>query len=400
MRMTHPLRIAMVGPAATSIPPSGSSSVELFTSLLTEGLVARGHRVTLFATGTSRTSADLHVTLARGYGEDSSAWPWELCELLNLTAALERASEFDVIHYQAISWPISLPLTRLASVPLVQTVHHAPSREEISLWSHYPEAPFVAISHAQASLLAGLNVIATIHHGVDPDAFTFSPTPRDYLLYLGRFTEGKGVPQAIEVAHRTGSRLILAAAENDYYRTDVAPHVDGTRVTYAGEVGHAEKVALLGGALALLYPVQTAEPFGLVLTEAMACGTPVAALDRGAVREIVEDGITGGIFSSLDQMVDGLGGHRPRPRLGPRPHGRTLRRGEDDRRLRRDVRAARSRERRSRRPQIGFSADRCGARAGHRVVGVIRRKRAADPFLDDNLRALLLNDLRIDVVLP
>jgi glycosyltransferase involved in cell wall biosynthesis len=306
MRMTRELRIAQVGPVATSIPPPGSSSVELFTSVLTEGLVARGHRVTLFATGTSRTSADLHATLARGYGEDAAAWPWELCELLNLSAALERASEFDVIHYQAISWPISLPLTRLASVPLVQTVHHAPSRDEIALWSHYPEAPFVAISHAQASLLAGLNVIATIHHGVDADAFTFSSTPRDYLLYLGRFTEGKGVLQAIEVAHRTGSRLILAAAENDYYRTIVAPHVDGTRVTYAGEVGHAEKVALLGGARALLYPVQTGEPFGLVLTEAMACGTPVAALDRGAVREIVEDGITGGVFSSLDQMVDGL----------------------------------------------------------------------------------------------
>ena len=304
--MSRPLRIAQVGPVATSIPPPGSSSVELFTSLLTEGLVARGHRVTLFATGTSRTSADLHATLARGYGEDASAWPWELCELLNLSAAVERASDFDVIHYQAISWPISLPLTRLASVPLVQTVHHAPSRDEIALWSHYPEAPFVAISHEQASLLAGLNVIATIHHGIDPDAFTFSSTPRDYLLFLGRFTEGKGVLQAIEVAHRTGRPLILAAAENDYYRETVAPHVDGIHVTYAGEVGHAAKVTLLGGAQALLYPVQAGEPFGLVLAEAMACGTPVAALDRGAVREIVEDGVTGGVFSSLDQMVDGL----------------------------------------------------------------------------------------------
>ena len=300
------LRIGMVAPVATSIPPPASSSVELFTSLLTEGLVARGHRVTLFATGTSRTSAELHATLPRGYGEDTAAWPWELCELLNVSAAVERATEFDIIHYQAISWPISLPLTRLSPVPLLQTVHHAPSRDEISLWSHYPEAPFVAISHAQASLLAGLNVIATIHHGVDPDAFTFSSTPRDYLLYLGRFTEGKGVLQAIAVAQRTGWPLILAAAENDYYRTAVAPHVDGTRVIYAGEVGHADKVALFGGARALLYPVQTGEPFGLVLTEAMACGTPVAALDRGAVQEIVEDGVTGGIFSSLDQMVDGL----------------------------------------------------------------------------------------------
>jgi len=306
MLMTRPLRIAQVGPMATSIPPSGSSSVELFTSLLTEGLVARGHSVTLFATGTSRTSATLHATLSKGYGEDLSAWPWELCELLNLSAALERASEFDVIHYQAMSWPISLPLTRLVSVPLVQTVHHAPSPDEIRLWARYPEAPFVAISHEQASLLAGLNVVATIHHGVDTDAFTFADSPRDYVLFLGRFTEGKGVLQAIEIAKRACVRLVLAAPENDYYRTVVAPHVDGTQITYVGEVGHAEKVALFGGAQALLYPVQTGEPFGLVLAEAMACGTPVAALDRGAVREIVEHGVTGGVFSSLDQLVDGL----------------------------------------------------------------------------------------------
>jgi len=304
--MTRPLRIAQVGPVKTSIPPFGSSSVELFTSLLTEGLVARGHRVTLFATGTSRTSAELHVTFAKGYHEGLEAWPWELCELLNLTAALERASEFDVIHYQAMSWPVSLPLTRLVSVPLVQTVHHAPGPLEMALWTRYPEARFVAISHAQASMLEGLNVIATIHHGVDTDTFPFSGTPRDYLLYLGRFTEGKGVLQAIEVARRTSRRLILAAPENDYYQTAVAPHVDGTHITWAGEVGHAEKVALLGGAQALLYPVQKGEPFGLVLVEAMACGTPVAALDRGAVREIVEHGITGGIFSSLDELVAGL----------------------------------------------------------------------------------------------
>jgi glycosyltransferase involved in cell wall biosynthesis len=300
------LRIAMVGPVATSIPPPRSSSVELFTSLLTEGLVARGHHVTLFATGTSRTSADLHVTLPRGYGEELSLWPWELCEMLNLSAALERAPDFDVIHYQAMSWPISLPLTRLVSTPLVQTVHHAPGSDEIALWSRYPEAPFIAISNEQAARLAGLNVVATIHHGVDMDAFRFSSSPQNYLLYLGRFTEGKGVLQAIEVARRSGRRLILAAAENDYYRACVAPHVDGVQIVYAGEVGHAEKVALIGGAQALVYPVQAAEPFGLVLIEAMACGTPVAALDRGAVREIVDEGITGGVFSSLDDLVAGL----------------------------------------------------------------------------------------------
>jgi glycosyltransferase involved in cell wall biosynthesis len=301
--MNRPLRIAMVGPVATSIPPSGSSSVELFTSLLTEGLVARGHQVTLFATGTSRTSADLHVTLPKGYGEDLAQWPWEMCEMLNLAAALERATDFDVIHYQAMSWPISLPMTRLVPVPLVQTIHHAPGHDEIALWSRYPEAPFIAISAEQATRLAGLNVVATIHHAVDMDAFTFSATPEDYLLYLGRFTEGKGILQAIEVARRTSRRLILAAAENDYYRTNVAHYVDGKQIVYAGEVGHAAKAALLGGAQALVYPVQAAEPFGLVLIEAMACGTPVAALGRGAVREIVDEGVTGIISESLDDLI-------------------------------------------------------------------------------------------------
>jgi glycosyltransferase involved in cell wall biosynthesis len=141
---------------------------------------------------------------------------------------------------------------------------------------------------------------------MDMEAFRFSPAPQNYLLYLGRFTEGKGVLPAIDAARRTGRRLILAAAENDYYRACVAPHVDGVQIVYAGEVGHAEKVALLGGAQALVYPVQAAEPFGLVLIEAMACGTPVAALDRGAVREIVDEGVTGGVFSSLDDLMAGL----------------------------------------------------------------------------------------------
>jgi len=141
---------------------------------------------------------------------------------------------------------------------------------------------------------------------VDTMALAFQEHPDDYLLFLGRFTEGKGVLQAIEVAKRAGIRLILAAADNDYYRDVVAPHVDGTQITYAGEADYAGKVKLFGGARALLYPVQSREPFGLVLAEAMACGTPVAALDRGAVREVVDDGVTGIIFESVDQMAESL----------------------------------------------------------------------------------------------
>ena len=191
-------------------------------------------------------------------------------------------------------------------MPILQTLHHSPSAAEVKLWSRYPEAPFVAISNEQARLLTGVNVVDTVLHGIDTDRFTFRETPEDYLLFLGRFTEGKGVLQAIEIAKRLGMRLILAAADDAYYREKIAPHVDGRLITYFGEADFAAKVALYGGARALLYPIQAREPFGLVLAEAMACGTPVAALDRGAVREVVDDGVTGLVFDDLEQMVNEL----------------------------------------------------------------------------------------------
>jgi glycosyltransferase involved in cell wall biosynthesis len=300
------LRIAHIAPVATMVPPPKSGSVEMMTSLLTEGLVARGHDVTLFATGDSRTSAKLHATYPHGYWHDLNMWPWELYEMLNLAAAVERAADFDIIHYEAAYYPMSLAFVRLSPIPIVQTLHHSPSVEEVKLWSRYPEAPFVAISNEQARLLEGLTVIRTVLHGIDTDSFTLREQPDDYLLFLGRFTEGKGVLQAIEIAKRTGMRLILAAAEDDYYRQHVAPHVDGHHIVYFGEADHAAKDKLYGGARALLYPIQAREPFGLVLAEAMACGTPVAALDRGAVREIVDDGMTGVVFGDLEQMVNDL----------------------------------------------------------------------------------------------
>ncbi|MEX2047664.1 MAG: glycosyltransferase family 4 protein [Chloroflexota bacterium] len=304
----RPLRIAIVAPVAQAVPPNRTGSIESVTSLLTEGLVARGHEVTLFATGDSTTSAKLQSAFTRGYHEDPALWPWELCELINLSAAVERASDFDVIHYQAEYAPLSLALTRVSAAPLVVTVHHAPAPAEVALWSRVAGAPFIAISVVQRELLDGLEVAATIHHAVDTDAFAPGPEVDDYLVFLGRFTEGKGVPEAIDVAHRAGLRLVLAGAENEYYRDGVAPHVDGAHVVYVGELGLTEKVSLLARARALVYPLQAGEPFGLVMPEAMACGTPVAALRRGAVEEIVEHGVTGGVFDSLDEMVAGLPG--------------------------------------------------------------------------------------------
>jgi glycosyltransferase involved in cell wall biosynthesis len=226
--------------------------------------------------------------------------------MLNLAAAVERAAEFDIIHYEAAYYPMSLAFARLSKTPIIQTLHHSPSAAEVKLWSRYPEAPFVAISEEQKRLLEGVNVVDVVLHGIDTDNFTFSDRPDDYLLFLGRFTDGKGVLQAIEIARRVGMRLILAAAEDDYYREKVAPYVDGRRVVYHGEADYPTKVKLYGGARALLYPIQAREPFGLVLAEAMACGTPVAALDKGAVREVVDDGVTGMVYGDLEQMVNGL----------------------------------------------------------------------------------------------
>ncbi len=297
------MRIAHVAPVATSVPPPKSGSVETMTSLLTEGLVAHGVDVTLFATADSKTAARLSPTYPHGYWHDETMWPWELYEMLNVAAAVERAREFDLVHYEAAYYPMSIAFTRLSPTPIVQTLHHSPAPAEVALWSRYPEAAFIAISQEQAALLSGLHVVGTVLHAVDTDRFQFREIPENYLLFLGRFTPGKGVLEAIELARRSGIPLVLAAAENEYYRQEIAPHVDGVRILYYGEADFAAKVKLFGGARALVYPIQQREPFGLVLAEAMACGTPVVALDCGAVREVVDEGITGVIADDLDAMA-------------------------------------------------------------------------------------------------
>jgi glycosyltransferase involved in cell wall biosynthesis len=305
--MNTPLRIAHVGPVATTIPAAKNGSVELVTALITDELVKRGHDVTLFATGHTQTTAKLHAVFPRGYLEDAHAmWPWELCELMNLTAACERSSEFDVIHYQGAYYPLSVALSRLVPIPMVHTLHHQPLPMQVEMWRRYADTHYVAISDFQARPLAGFSSVTTIPHGIDTDNFPFGPTPGDHLVFLGRFTPGKGVLEAIEVAKRSGTKLLLAAPECDYYRSVVAPHVDGTLVQYVGELDFAGKTALLCGARALLYPVQQGEPFGLVLAEAMACGTPVAALDKGAVPEVVKQGIGGYSYPTLDALIAGL----------------------------------------------------------------------------------------------
>jgi len=314
------LKIAHIAPVATTIPAEKSGSVEMVSALLTEELVKRGHDVTLFATGTTRTSAKLFATFPRGYWEDIDMWPWEHYELVHLAAACERADQFDVIQYQTAYYPMSLAFTRLIKKPMAHTLHHQPHPEQRDLWKCYPEANLVAISNYQRSALEGLNCAAVIPHGIDLHNFKFSAEPDDYLVFFGRFTEGKGPVQAIEVAKRAGMRLLMAAPESGYYYDAVEPLVDGHQIVYLGELGHKEKVELLGGARAMIYPMQVGEPFGLVLIEAMACGTPVAALAKGAAPEIVIDGVSGYATETLDELVAKLPEVMALPREPVRRH--------------------------------------------------------------------------------
>lgn len=305
--MSESLRVALVGPVATTVPAAKSGSVEQITQLLCDGLVARGHQVTLFGVAGSRTAGGLHATFERGYvDEPHGMWPWEMGELLNVAAAVERHAAFDVIHYQGAYFPMSLAFSRLVSVPIVQTLHHQPPPSQLRLLQHYPEAHYVAISQHQAQALDGLRDVSIIPHGLDTERFPFGEQPDDYAVFLGRFTPGKGALEAIDIARRASVRLLMAAAETDYYREHIAAHVDGAQVQYLGELDFAAKTELLARARALIYPVQAPEPFGLVLVEAMACGTPVAALRCGAVPELIEPGISGQIFETTDALVQGL----------------------------------------------------------------------------------------------
>jgi len=297
------LKIAHVAPVAMTIPAPKSGSVELVTALLTEELVRRGHEVTLFATADTRTSARLASVFPHGYCDADLWWPWEHCEMINLAAACERAEEFDVIQYQAAYYPMSIAFSRLIRTPMAHTLHHQPLPEQREIWLRYPEANYVAISNYQRRALEGLNCAAMIYHGIDLQNFPFNDSPEDYCVFLGRFNDNKGVMDAIEIAKRSGSRLLMAAPEDDYYHEKVKPHVDGKRIVYVGEVGHDEKTRLLGGARALLYPIKVGEPFGLVLAEAMACGAPVAAYNRGAASELVVDGLSGYVADDLDELI-------------------------------------------------------------------------------------------------
>lgn len=304
--MGERLRIAQVAPIAAPVTPGSTGSIEQLVWLLTEELVRRGHDVTLFATGDSRTSAALHAAYPRGYEDDEELWDWRFHEGMHVASAFERAREFDVIHSHA--YHFALPFVRLTATPVVHSYHVLPDDDVVAAYARYPEAHVVALSRYQREVFRANPDVVVIHHGIDTGAFPFGPKRGEYLVFLGRLMPDKGPVEAVRIARRAGLRLLLAGPceDEDYFRSEVAPLLDGREVEYLGPVGPGERNRLLAGAAALLYPIVYPEPFGLVLIEAMACGTPVAAAGLGAVPEIVQDGVTGCLAPDAGGLADRL----------------------------------------------------------------------------------------------
>jgi glycosyltransferase involved in cell wall biosynthesis len=274
------LRVAVLAPISWRVPPRHYGPWEQFASLLTEGLVERGIDVTLFASADSKTSAKLASVVPRGYSEDPDADP-KVSECLHIAHAFERADEFDLIHNSFDFLPLTY--SSLVATPVLTTIHGFSSPRILAVYQRYnATCTYIAISDADRD--PTLDYLATIHHGIDTDAFALHPAPDRYLLFFGRIHPHKGTVEAIEVAARCDLPLVIAGIVQDerYFDEQIAPRIDGDKVTFVGAVGPGDRSELLGGAQALLHLIGFDEPFGYSVVEAMACGTPVVAFERGS----------------------------------------------------------------------------------------------------------------------
>jgi glycosyltransferase involved in cell wall biosynthesis len=298
---SEPLRVGIIAPISWRTPPRHYGPWELFCSLLTEGLVARGVDVTLFATRDSVTSARLEGVARTGYSEDPTI-DAKVSEALHIANAVEHARDLDLLHNSADFLPLTF--SRLLDTPMVTTVHGFGSEATVPVFQAYADrCSYVSISDADRH--PALPYAATIHHGIDVDAFALQAGEGHHLAFFGRIHPDKGTVAAIEVAARAGLPLLIAGIvqDDDYFRTAVEPHVDGDRVRYLGSVGPAERQQVLGGARALLHLIDFEEPFGFSVVEAMACGTPVIATPRGSMPELIEPGVNGVLVADVDAAV-------------------------------------------------------------------------------------------------
>lgn len=303
------MRIAQIAPLYESVPPKGYGGTERVVSWLTEELVRMGHDVTLFATGDSQTKARLVAGSPRALREMDSYGDALVHHYLMMEKLWKTAEEFDFIHAHLDY--LTFPFFRAHKLNAITTLHgrlDIPSLEP--LYREYKEIPLVSISNTQRAALPFANWQATVYHGLPDDLYTFTAKPEDYLLFLGRICPEKGVDKAIEIATRAGIPLKIAAkvdpADVEYFETVIKPLLDTPGVEFLGEASQSEKNELIGNALAMLFPINWPEPFGLVMIEAMACGTPIIAFNHGSVSEVMEHGKSGFICSSIDEAVHHL----------------------------------------------------------------------------------------------
>lgn len=302
------MKIAQVAPLHESVPPKLYGGTERIVSYLTEELVKLGHDVTLFASGDSITRAELvpvvDTALRLGKSENSLAY-----YVLLMGDIMKRSYEFDIIHYH-IDF-LHFPLSRLLDTSQLTTLHGRLDLPILQpIYRDFYDMPVVSISNNQRTPLPNANWAETVYNGVPAETYTFRPGPGNYLAFLGRISPEKGIEDAIEIAIRSGMELKIAAkidmVDEEYFRNDIKPLLDHPLIEYIGEINETEKDDFLGNAYALLFPIKWPEPFGLVMIEAMACGTPVIAFRRGSVPEVMHHGETGFIVNNVNEAIEAV----------------------------------------------------------------------------------------------
>jgi glycosyltransferase involved in cell wall biosynthesis len=302
------MRIAQIAPLWERVPPPAYGGTELVVSLLTDGLVERGHEVTLFATGDSITKAKLDAGSdipLRAKGVTVPEYP--VYESVRLTPLFERADEFDIIHSHVDIG--ALPYGNFIKTPMVHTIHGIIPTLYEQIYKLHRDQHYVSISDSQRRRDLNLNYVGTVYNGIRPDTYVFHEEPADppYLVFFGRMSPEKGPQLAIEIAKKSGWHLKMAGkvdlADREFYEREVEPLIDGEQIVYLGEANHVQKSEIMGRAVATLCPLTWEEPFGLVMTESMVCGTPVIAIARGAAPELILNGKTGFLCKDIEECV-------------------------------------------------------------------------------------------------